>query len=251
MSSTDVTPKTSFKQDFGPHLTADFRLGDCGQFPRVRKEETVETSRVPPLRTLFEHLRARVPLGVWWPADSDFEILVGAILTQNTTWKNVEYSLRALKEQQLLSPTALCDVEESLLIKTIQPSGFMNAKARYIRNASEWFIKHNDNAAQWSTHDLRESLLTVRGIGPETADDILLYIYRRPVFIWDLYARRLLDAAGYDVPPSYESARRALTHHVDEAAFSIDEFAIFHGLIVDGGKIARKHKGWNALLPVL
>ena len=195
---------------------------------------------------LYELLRHRVPAGTWWPAHSRYEIIVGAILTQNTAWTNVEKALLRMREEKLLTPEKLMECSETDLSEVIRPAGYMRAKARYLHEVTRWYLDNDHQACTWQTEELRHQLLQVHGVGPETADDLLLYVYERPVFIWDTYARRLLQAAGYDVPSTYESARRQLQVHVSKTGFDVEKMKIFHGLIVDAGKIAKRHGGWDS-----
>lgn len=196
-------------------------------------------------RQLYELLDAHIEPGTWWPADTDFEIGVGAILTQNTAWINVEHAIYALHHSGQLSPEAIARIDGDELISLIRPAGFMNAKAAYLKNFATWFLVNHATAHLRTTQTLRSDLTAVKGIGPETADDMLLYTYARPVFIWDTYARRMLAAAGYETPKEYESARRALTSHVDHAEFTVFELQRFHGLIVEAGKHATVSGGWE------
>ncbi len=191
------------------------------------------------LRELFELLRVHVDASTWWPADTRFEVCVGAVLTQNTAWTNVEMAIAQLKGADALSPEALIRMPSLTLQQLIRPSGYYKTKTTYLKALSEWFINHDAEANGFDTQRLRQSLLKVRGIGPETADDILLYAYRRPVFVWDLYARRLCEVAGLGTFSTYEQARATLNHHLVEEAFSVDELALFHGLVVEAGKQAR------------
>ncbi|MDO5746167.1 MAG: deoxyribonuclease [Actinomycetaceae bacterium] len=193
-------------------------------------------------------LRKALPAGNWWPAQSDFEIVVGAILTQNTAWTNVERSIEQLRKAGLLDASTLSCHDPADIEALIRPSGFQRAKSRYLINAATWFLSSHDDAASLEDDDLRHSLLKVRGIGPETADDIMLYVYCRPVFIWDAYTRRLLTAAGYRVPSHYEAARQELGVHVERAQMNAHELAEFHGLIVDAGKRSRRVGNWQWLL---
>ena len=158
-------------------------------------------------RALYHLLDEAVDPGTWWPADTDFEVGVGAILTQNTAWVNVEQALDALRSNRLLTPLGIASVATEGLKELIRPAGFMNAKATYLKNYTTWYLANYTSAAELPTDRLRDNLMAVRGIGPETADVLLLYVYDRPVFIWDSYARRLLAAAGYIVPQGYEPAR--------------------------------------------
>lgn len=198
-----------------------------------------------PFRELYELLDRMVDPGVWWPADTHFEIGVGAILTQNTAWKNVEQAIEALRTNRLLTPTGIAAVDTDGLKELIRPAGFMNAKAIYLKNYTTWYLANYETAADLSTDQLRTNLMAVRGIGPETADVLMLYVYNRPVFIWDTYARRLLTAAGYATPNGYEPARRALNPMMRAADFTTAEQQRFHGLIVEAGKEATAAGGWG------
>lgn len=202
---------------------------------------------LPTFRAIYEALAASCPRSQWWPADSDFEIVVGAVLTQNVAWRNVEYAIEALRGGGHLHPEGILALEHERLAELIRPAGYMNVKARYLRNVTEWFVANHAGASSMEDAALRASLLGVTGVGPETADDILLYVYRRPVFIWDLYARRLLTHLGYSVPSTYEAARRALTPQVAAADLSAQELAVFHGLIVEAGKAAQASGSYDAV----
>ncbi|NMX03285.1 endonuclease III domain-containing protein [Mobiluncus mulieris] len=196
-------------------------------------------------RELFELLTAQVEAGIWWPGETRFEIALGAVLTQNTAWTNVERALGNLREAGLLHPQGILAVDEAHLGELVRPCGYWRTKTTYVKTLTAWFVVHDSRAQGLPTDDLREELLTLRGIGPETADDLLLYVYNRPVFIYDLYARRLLGAAGFGDFQTYERARTALDSRVAACDFSVTELATFHGLIVDAGKIARSLGGWD------
>ena len=196
-------------------------------------------------RELYELLDASVDPGTWWPADTHYEVGVGAILTQNTAWSNVEQAIEALRANRLLTPTGIAAVDKEGLKELIRPAGFMNAKAAYLKNYMTWYLANYTTAAELSDEPLRKNLMAVRGIGPETADVLMLYVYDRPVFIWDSYARRVLAAAGYAVANGYESARRALTEPMLAAEFTTLEQQRFHGLIVEAGKLATAAGGWE------
>ncbi|MCS4275383.1 endonuclease-3 related protein [Mycetocola sp. BIGb0189] len=201
-------------------------------------------------RLIFETLRGRFDAEGWWPAASTFEMMVGAILVQNTAWRNVETSIRALRERALLDPVALAAIPAEELAEVIRPSGFMTAKSRSAVALARWVVETdslNGGVSSRTDAELREELLALPGIGPETADVIGLYAFDRPAFIWDTYARRMLTAVGYSVPGSYPAARRALTATVEAAGFSVSEYREFHGLIVEAGKHARSLGGWDVL----
>lgn len=193
------------------------------------------------IRQLFDMLQTRMP-EVWphWPADDEFEIIVGAILTQNTTWVNTEKAIDNLRKANLLEAEPLLATDEQTLQALIRPSGFITAKARYLHAISRWFVENAEAAATLSTPELRHRLLAVPGIGPETADVLCLYVFHRPVFIWDTYSRRILAAAGLGQHSNYEKARRALGQTMDAANLSAEEHKRFHILILEAGKRLRR-----------
>ena len=132
----------------------------------------------------------------WWPADKRFEVIVGAILTQNTNWLNVEKALRNLKKHKLLSPDRLYRLSQQRLAALIRPTGYYNIKAKRLKEFLKFFFKtYQGKIRKMSlvdTHNLRWQLLSVNGIGPETADSILLYALDKPVFVIDAYTKRIL-----------------------------------------------------------
>ncbi|MDO5733321.1 MAG: endonuclease III domain-containing protein [Eubacteriales bacterium] len=197
------------------------------------------------LRQLDEQLVATVPDGNWWPASSRFEMMLGAILTQNTSWTQVEVAISALKQAVRLQPEAILALEPNEVETLIRPAGSFRKKASYLRAISQWYLERGRAAEAESDTDLRTELLAIPGVGFETADSILLYAYDRPVFIYDLYARRLLEAAGLGSYEKYQIAERALRPAVQAAAFTTGELQAFHGRIVDAGKLARKLGGWT------
>lgn len=130
----------------------------------------------------------------WWPADTPFEVMVGAVLTQNTTWTNVEKAIANLKHAGKLELSRMYRMTERRLAQLIRPAGYFNVKAKRLKALCSWLTKQGgiDELGLLSTEELRSALLEVHGIGPETADDILLYAFQRPVFVIDAYTRRLL-----------------------------------------------------------
>ncbi|WP_216404298.1 endonuclease III domain-containing protein [Arcanobacterium phocae] len=203
------------------------------------------------MRELFELLEQQIPAGTWWPGESRFEIVIGAVLTQNTSWHNVESAIDNLREAGMLSPERLLAASDETVASLIRPCGYYNTKTRYLKELTSWFIERDQHTEHLSTPQLREELLRIRGVGEETADDLLLYIYDRPVFIYDLYARRLLAAAGYGEYRNYTVAKRTLDPLIEHSQFTTAELAKFHGLIVDGGKRARQLGGWERAYPLL
>jgi len=152
-------------------------------------------------RLLLNHFNHRN----WWPGDSPFEVMVGAILTQNTSWKNVEKAMANLKEAGVLSPEKILELSPSLeskinLPSLIRSSGYFNQKAKKLQTLSRWFLDRADGKVgkliDTETHILREELLNLNGVGPETADSILLYAFERPVFVIDAYTKRIMFRIG-------------------------------------------------------
>ena len=149
----------------------------------------------------------------WWPAETQFEVIVGAYLTQNTAWTNVERALANLRRAQILSIEGIRDVTLSRLQRLIRPSGYFRQKAKRLKT----FVAFLDDRYEGSleklfsqpSEKLREELLSLNGVGPETADSILLYAGNHPVFVVDAYTRRILDRHGI-VPEKvdYEQIRQ-------------------------------------------
>ncbi|MDH3513780.1 MAG: endonuclease III domain-containing protein [Gammaproteobacteria bacterium] len=172
----------------------------------------------------------------WWPGDSAFEVMVGAVLTQNTAWTNVEKAIANLKQARALSPCAIARAHPRRLAGWLRPSGYFNIKAKRLKAMCRWLIAQGGNQAlaRLSTHDLRHALLKVHGVGPETADDILLYAFDRPVFVIDAYTRRIfsrLGLIGGDEP--YETLRGLFESALESSVPLINEY---HALIVVHGK---------------
>lgn len=145
------------------------------------------------LRRIFDTLHAAFGDQHWWPADSDYEVMVGAVLTQNTAWRNVERAIANLRREDLLEPAAVMALPEEQLAEQIRPAGYFNIKARRLRNLTAALLDDGGVDAwwHWETDALRRRLLQVNGVGEETADSILLYVFRRPVFVVDAYTRRI------------------------------------------------------------
>ena len=197
----------------------------------------------PTFRAIFERLLRELGPQHWWPAETPFEMMIGAVLTQNTAWRNVERSIGALRAERLLAPDALAAANPDRLRAAIRPSGFMTAKAAACARLAEWTLVRDalrGGVARLTDETLRADLLDIRGVGPETADAIMLYAFDRPRFVWDAYARRLLAASGYDVPGTYEAARRQLGAEFAAAGFNLAECQDLHGLIVEAGKRGRQ-----------
>jgi endonuclease-3 related protein len=176
----------------------------------------------------------------WWPADSPFEVMAGAVLTQNTSWGNVEKAISNLKIAGSLNAQAIVDANPDQLATWLKPSGYFNIKARRLRNFCIWYLHRDgmEGLVSFDTSDLREELLSINGIGPETADDILLYAFERPVFVIDAYTRRLFSRLGIiQGSESYETIRQLFeTALAGEGQRRPKLFNEYHALIVHHGK---------------
>jgi len=149
------------------------------------------------LNRIFAQLYSAFGAQHWWPADSVFEVIVGAILTQNTNWSNVEKAILALKEKKLLNAKRLYHLEPQKLAGLIRSAGYYNIKAGRIKNFLKFFFdRYAGKIKSLGGQDLmslRGQLLAVNGIGPETADSILLYALRKPIFVVDAYTQRIFS----------------------------------------------------------
>ena len=182
----------------------------------------------------------------WWPGDSAFEIMVGAVLTQNTAWSNVEKAIANLKRAKALSPKAIANAHPRRLATWLKPSGYFNIKAKRLRAFCRWLLEQGGVAKlkKMSTEALRHALLSVHGIGPETADDILLYAFDRPVFVIDAYTRRIFARLGLiKGDEGYETLRAMFEQALGKNVALLNEH---HALIVIHGKdICRKRPRCN------
>ncbi len=174
----------------------------------------------------------------WWPADTPFEVMVGAVLTQSTSWRNVEKAISNLKAAGALSPEMLRSINQDELAAIIRPSGYHNAKAKKLRALAEFMLAECgddlDRLFSQDTEDLRRRLLGVHGIGPETADSILLYAGDKPVFVIDAYTRRIMARLGLAPENAgYEACRRLFLSNLPADAALFNEY---HALLVRHGK---------------
>lgn len=171
----------------------------------------------------------------WWPGKTPFEVIVGAILTQNTAWTNVEKALARLDALGPITPARLLALEPELLRQALVPSGYFNAKARKLVAISHWYLAAGGLVAlrERPLGPLREELLEVHGVGPETADSILCYAAGRRTCVVDAYTRRLLGRHGLvDGAAPYETLRRWLEERLVDDPFVYEEF---HALAVRVG----------------
>ena len=207
----------------------------------------------PALLALYQRLLAEHGPQHWWPAESPFEMIVGAYLTQNTSWRNVELALINLRASNKLSIAGIRDTPLSELEQLLRPSGFFRQKASRLKAfVSMLEAEHATDLAMFlalPTDALRNRLLALPGVGLETADSILLYAARRPIFVVDLYTRRLLQAESIypdALTVDYETLRlrieSALSLFYPDPAVRTYVFNEFHALIVAEGKQFRSSR---------
>lgn len=172
-----------------------------------------------------------------------FEIAVGAVLTQNVAWSNVVPALANLKNNSLLSPPALYRARHETVASNIRSSGYFNQKARRLRELSRWFIDNSSivsSPGSWDTLLLREKLLNITGVGPETADSILLYAFTKKVFVVDSYTKRIFSRIDVlQVNHSYHDIQKAFH---ESFTGGLEEYREYHALIVAHAKDFCKKK---------
>lgn len=193
-------------------------------------------------RDVYRRLQSTYGPQGWWPAQGTFEVMVGAVLTQNTAWVNVERAIANLRAARALAPATIAQAPLPQLAEWIRPSGYFNVKARRLQAMACWLVERGGVAAlrRVDTDTLRSELLAVHGIGPETADDILLYAFDRPVFVIDAYTRRIfgrLTLVSKDT--HYEHLRAAFEQALGP---DVSLFNEYHALIVRHGKDVCKTK---------
>ncbi|MBM4271912.1 MAG: endonuclease III domain-containing protein [Deltaproteobacteria bacterium] len=190
------------------------------------------------LLSIYEILNAHFGNLRWWPADSPFEVIIGAILTQNTAWRNVENVIIRLKKADLLSPEGIRKVEDHVLANLIKSSGYYLIKTKRIKSFIHFIYEEYGGDLDimfaedlWS---LREKLLKVKGIGEETADSILLYAGNKPIFVVDTYTKRILMRHNLiHTDATYKEIQRLFMNHLPH---SVPLFNQYHALLVNTGK---------------
>ncbi len=178
----------------------------------------------------------------WWPADSRFEVMVGAILTQNTAWANVEKAINNLKASNYLFADVIADAKHESIAELIRPSGYFNVKSNRLKKFCEWYVEKGEypRLRYWPTAKLRQELIGIYGVGHETADDILLYAFNRPVFVIDLYTRRIFSRLGVIVGTEPYDELRVLFE--SQLPNKQKLFGEYHALVVQHGKHVCKPK---------
>ncbi len=191
------------------------------------------------IEEIFKALFEKYGPQYWWPADSPFEVIIGAILTQGTNWNNVEKAINNLKNNiDLLNPERLYYLSDEKLEELIKPCGFYKIKTKRIRNFLNFFFKNFDGEinkmAKTPTYLLREKLLSISGLGKETVDSILLYTFNRPVFVIDKYTRKIFSCLRVaDFSLSYDEWQNLFQNLL----FPIYQlFNEYHALLVVHGK---------------
>ncbi len=189
---------------------------------------------------LFRHFG---PQG-WWPAETPFEVCVGAILTQNASWKNVEKAINNLKEKNLLDPFKLYELPLNILANIIKPSGFYNIKAKRLKEFIKFLVENYEGNLEKlfskNLNEIRKELLNLRGLGKETVDSILLYAGNFPVFVVDTYTYRILNR-HYLIPEesTYDEIQELFMENLPPDPKLFNEY---HALLVACGKNYCKKK---------
>ena len=183
-------------------------------------------------KVLYEHLGPQF----WWPADNDIEMMLGAILVQNTRWRNAEIALNQIKEHTHFNPNHILELSIETLQSLIHSSGFYKSKSLTIKTLLTWLARHHFNYQEINERykgELRKELLSLKGIGSETADVLLVYIFGRIVFIPDSYTRKIYDKLGYENTKSYDQLKKVVTlpNH-----FTNQDANEFHALLDVFGK---------------
>ncbi|MDO8303831.1 MAG: endonuclease III domain-containing protein [Sedimentisphaerales bacterium] len=190
------------------------------------------------LLTIYELLYNRYGPQRWWPGESRFEIIIGAILTQNTNWQNVEKAIANLKSADLMCEQKLYTLSTPQLAELIRPAGYYNIKAVRIKNFLKWLFENHDGSLEslerLDTHSLRAALIGIKGIGPETADSITLYAFNKPVFVVDAYTARVaIRHRLIEYGTGYDALQESFTSGLPQDTRLFNEY---HALLVRVGK---------------
>lgn len=225
---TDVRGKTRRKTSNGP--------ADSG--PRQNNTAALSKLQSGDLMRYYEAMSGALGPMHWWPAKTPFEVIVGAILTQSTAWANVERAMENLRAANMLTPSAILKVAPARLASLVRPSGYFRQKAKKLKAFVRFLdAEYGGSLArmfQTPTGELRKKLLSVHGIGPETADSILLYAGEHPVFVVDAYTHRIFGRHGFlGGKPDYEGVRAIFEAALPAHPPLLNEF---HALIVNTGK---------------
>jgi len=205
------------------------------------------------LSRIYNLLFAHFGPQYWWPAKTKFEVLVGAVLTQNAAWSNVEKAIANLKRENVLSFKKLLKIKEKKLAKLIRPAGYFNVKTKRLKNLL-YFIQKSfsgniSSMRKMPLQQLREKLLNVNGVGKETADSIILYALDKPVFVIDTYTKRVLSRHHLSLPEdSYDEVQELCISSLKKDAELFNEY---HALFVRVAKeYCRKNKPFCNICPL-
>jgi len=211
----------------------------AGELPSIVPQWITRSQSISrALQNIYHQLMDAYGPQHWWPAQEPFEVMVGAILTQSAAWLNVEKAIANLKAAKALSPQALrrCSLPE--IATLIHPCGYYNAKARKLKSLAHWLGEYcDDNLGRLfadSAEQLRQQLLSIWGIGQETADSIILYAANKPVFVIDAYTRRIINRIGLAPDSNSYTAYQSL--FMDNLPADAGLFNEYHALLVYLGK---------------
>lgn len=200
-------------------------------------------------RLIYEKLFIHYGPQNWWPAETPFEMMISSILVQNTNWRNVEKALQQLRPH--MEPETIYEMPIEELAEHIRSSGFFNIKAKRIKAFMAWFRQYGYNIERIKhieKTELRKQLLNINGIGRETADVMLVYVFDKPVFVVDAYARRIFYRLGFDMPVSYDGFRQLVEQELPEDLKLYNEY---HALLVEHVKHTCRVKPLCSVCPLL
>ncbi len=200
---------------------------------------------------IYEKLLKALGKQNWWPAEDKFEVIVGAILTQQASWKNVEKAIKNLKQHRMLTPEDLYRLDGKRLEELIRPSGFYKVKAKRLKRFVNFLFEKYDGKLErlfsLSMEELRKELLSINGIGDETADSILLYSAGMPSFVVDAYTIRIFSRLGLLKEKKYEKVKEFFEKNLPK---DVELYKEYHALIVELGKNICKLKPKCILCPL-
>ena len=202
------------------------------------KDSAIRNMQSAILMRIFQRLYGAFGPRHWWPGETPFEVMVGAILTQNTSWRNVEKAIQNLKARKVLHVRGIHQLKRSQLAPLIRSSGYFRIKADRLKVFVNFLLENYDGELKRMMKEevetLRQKLLHVKGIGPETADSILLYGLKKPIFVVDAYTKRILSRHGIiSEKASYEEVQRLFMDHLPHKERLFNEY---HALLVHLGK---------------
>ena len=197
----------------------------------INRFDTCTDTQAELINRVFDTLKAYYGHFDWWHKDKPYEVMLGAVLVQNTNWKNAEKALDNIGEE--LHPQKIDRMPEQQLAELIRPSGYYNQKAKKLKALTQWFKQYHydiERVRKVGKERLRAELLEIKGVGRETADAILVYAIRKPSFVIDTYTRRIFSRNGLDVPKDYDKFRGLIEQALPE---DNELYAYYHGLMVD------------------